>query len=525
MSATATMSPVVKFDAYQVVTNRIVEALETGVQPWRKPWSDATQPSVTNGRPLRENGEPYRGINTIALWLAAMERGLGSRYWFTWNRIGELGASVRKGAKSELAFFVGSKLVRDGEPLAEGETLEIGQDGVRRVNFLRTYRVFNGAEIDNLPSRYIDAAVPVLTPFTHANPAAAAFIKHTGADIRYGGNKAFYMPATDSISLPAYASFDCPSAFYATAFHELCHWTKAPDRLNRDTGRKAWGDEGYAMEELVAELGAAFLCADHNLANLTEDQAASYIHGWLKVLKSDKKAIFTAAAMAEKAAGYLHARQPSDPAPEPVAAKPAKPVRRARKGASTPAAALVIPAAPVAPAAPATVAKPAKVRRARKGASTPAAAPAAPLAAWMHAIRATPTPVAPVIPAAPVAPVGAAKPAKPVRRARKGASTWTRPPAIPAPTEPSRFAVAAEQPSDRKDAAKYKYATAELAEQAARRLVTGRGGSTAIWRAPANAVRKGDLHGQVSEVAVVLRDNLDRVWTQVGARPGDYAFL
>ena len=280
MSYTSTTAT--KVDLYQIVTDRIVTALESGVQPWRKPWN-ASAPAIAMGRPLRENGVGYTGINTVNLWVSAASRGLTNPYWLTWNRITELGGSVRKGAKSEMAFYVGSKLVRDGDPITEGETVKEGDDGVRRISFLKYYRVFNASEVDDLPARYqVETEAPA--PIDHANPEAAAFIDATGATIAYGRSRACYIPSQDVIHMPAYQSFDPKAQFYATAFHELVHWTKHESRLNRSVGQvKRWGDEAYAMEELVAELGAAFLCVDHNLCNVTEDQSAAYLATWLEL--------------------------------------------------------------------------------------------------------------------------------------------------------------------------------------------------------------------------------------------------
>jgi antirestriction protein ArdC len=133
----------------------------------------------------------------------------------------------------------------------------------------------------------------------------------TGAAIAHGGARAFYVPSADRIQMPPFESFRDACAYYATLIHELTHWTKHASRLNRDFGRKRFGDQGYAMEELVAELGAAFLCADLSLSPEPREEHASYIATWLKVLKQDRRAIFSAAAHAQRAADYLHGLQPS----------------------------------------------------------------------------------------------------------------------------------------------------------------------------------------------------------------------
>ena len=141
---------------------------------------------------------------------------------------------------------------------------------------------------------------------------AEEFFGNTGADIRHGGNSAHYSGGSDHVQMPFFETFRSPEAYYATLGHELTHWTKHPKRLDREFGRKKWGDEGYAREELVAELGAAFLCADLGLTPEAGTDHAAYIQSWLKVLKEDKRAIFSAAAHAQKAADFLHGFQKSE---------------------------------------------------------------------------------------------------------------------------------------------------------------------------------------------------------------------
>ena len=141
------------------------------------------------------------------------------------------------------------------------------------------------------------------------NARAEAFFNATRADIRHGGNSAHYSGGSDQVQMPPFETFRSPEAYYATLAHELTHWTKHPKRLDRDFGRKRWGDEGYAREELVAELGAAFLCADLALTPEAGTDHAAYIQSWLKVLRNDKRAIFSAAADAQRATEFLHAFQ------------------------------------------------------------------------------------------------------------------------------------------------------------------------------------------------------------------------
>ena len=147
------------------------------------------------------------------------------------------------------------------------------------------------------------------SPVAERIAAADAFARATGAEIRHGGNSAYYATGSDHVQLPPFESFRDAESYYATKLHELTHWTKHPKRLDRDFGRKRWGDAGYATEELVAELGAAFLCADLGITPEPREDHAAYLAIWLEALKHDKRAIFTAAAHAQRAADYLHSLQ------------------------------------------------------------------------------------------------------------------------------------------------------------------------------------------------------------------------
>jgi antirestriction protein ArdC len=314
---------------YQTVTDRIVAMLEAGARPWAKSWTnDAGEITFSPmQRPLRVTGAPYTGINVINLWSAAQMRGFTSRYWMTFKGAKELGASVRKGAKAELAFYVGKHTVTD--------TID-GEDKEREISFLRAYCVFNADEIDGLPAKYAGAvAAPVANPWNDERDAVAdSFVAHTGAQIAHGGDRAFYSPSTDSIRMPAFRQFRDGASYYATLLHELAHWTSHATRCARELGKR-FGDDAYAAEELVAELSAAFLCADLAITAEPREDHASYLASWLRVLKADNRAIFKAAALADRAAGFLHRLQPGDapdapaPAPVPVAepvAAPAAPV-------------------------------------------------------------------------------------------------------------------------------------------------------------------------------------------------------
>lgn len=289
-------------DVYFRITNQIIASLERGVKPWTQPWSAAHAAGPVT-RPLRHNGQPYAGINILTLWCAAYERGYSAPIWMTFKQALELGAAVRKGEKGSPVVYA-SKLTRSETDDATGETSE------RDIPFLKAYTVFNVEQIDGLAEHY--TARQNATPNTAARvETAELFFAATGADIRHGGDRAFYAPGPDFIQIPDFAAFTDAESYYATLGHECVHWTRHASRLDRDFGQKRFGDEAYAREELVAELGAAFLCADLGIACEDRDDHAAYIAHWLQALKDDKRCIFAAAAHAQRAVDYLKAQQPA----------------------------------------------------------------------------------------------------------------------------------------------------------------------------------------------------------------------
>jgi antirestriction protein ArdC len=234
------------------------------------------------------------------LWTCAVEQGFTAPCWMTFKQAIELGAHVRKGEKSSLVVYANKITVTDKDK--EGEYAE------REIPFMKSYAVFNIEQIDGLPAHCYLAPEPRFTPPGRIE-RAEKFFAATKADIRYRGGRAYYALEPDYIQLPPIEAFERAESFYATLAHECTHWTRHASRLDRDFGRKAWGDEGYAREELVAELSAAFLCADLELTPEVQHDHASYIASWLEVLKDDKRAIFNAAAHAQRAADFLHSLQ------------------------------------------------------------------------------------------------------------------------------------------------------------------------------------------------------------------------
>ena len=282
-------------DIYTRVTAKIVADLERGVRPWIKPWN-AEHAAGTITRPSRANGQPYNGINVLMLWSEASLKGYVCPIWMTYKQADDLGAHVRKGEHGSAVVY--ADRIKRTEAASNGDEIE------SEIPFLKSYTVFNCEQIEGLPQHfYAPAPLPASKPERIAH--ADALVSATGASIVYGGSRACYVSSTDNVHMPCIDFFGDTESYYATLLHELTHWTRHETRLNREFGRKRWGDAGYATEELVAELGAAFLCADLGITPEVRDDHAAYIATWLEVLRHDKRAIFTAAAHAQRAVDYL----------------------------------------------------------------------------------------------------------------------------------------------------------------------------------------------------------------------------
>jgi antirestriction protein ArdC len=286
-----------KLDVYSRVTNKIIADLERGNLTWLQPWQAGHKAGPVS-RPLRAGGKAYRGVNVLMLWAASMEKGYNCPLWLTYKQAAELGGQVRKGEKGSLVVYANT--------FTKTGTDDKGAEVETEIPFMKGYTVFNGEQVDGLPAHFYATVTP---PNADIKPLDAAERLH-------GGSSAFYSPSRDIVQMPELQTFRDAESYAATLCHELTHATRHETRMNRDFGRKRFGDAGYAMEELVAEIGAAFLCADLGITPETRDDHAAYIQSWLKVLKDDKRAIFTAASHAQKAADYLHGLQPNaDTAP------------------------------------------------------------------------------------------------------------------------------------------------------------------------------------------------------------------
>lgn len=284
-------------DVYTRVTDQIIAALENGTKPWEPSWNNGSR---TGGvMPLRACCIPYKGINILLLWIAAEKAAYQSPTWMTFKQAMELGGCVRKGEKGTGIVYAGAREVERETPTGESET--------DSIPFLKSYTVFNREQIDGLPE--IAAVAPVNDRFAEPKTpinAVETFVYAITSKIIFGGSRAAYIPSTDEIHMPPLDEFTTAEAFYATLAHELIHFTKAKHRLDRSFDAKRFGDSGYAMEELVAEIGAAYLGAQFGFAPYHIEDHASYLAHWLTVLKNDKRAIFTAASYAQKAVDYLN---------------------------------------------------------------------------------------------------------------------------------------------------------------------------------------------------------------------------
>jgi antirestriction protein ArdC len=237
------------------------------------------------------------------LWGEAAAHGYACPTWLTYRQAAAHGGQVRKGEHGSLVVY--ADRIRKTDTADNGEAIE------REIRFLRGYTVFNAEQIDGLSERFYAAPSPPRPAFERI-AGAEHFARNTAIDIRHGGDRACYAIEADRVQLPPFESFTDAEAYYATLLHEVVHATRHPSRLSREFGRPRWGDAGYAAEELVAELGAAFLCADLAITPEPRQDHAAYITSWLTVLNNDKRAIFTAAAHAQRAADFLHALQPPE---------------------------------------------------------------------------------------------------------------------------------------------------------------------------------------------------------------------
>ncbi len=287
-------SSLARGDIYTRVTNQIVEAIEAGIGDYHMPWHQGNAGFPRNV--VTKN--PYRGVNILALWSTSRLRGYTSPYWATYLQWSAQGAQVRKGEKASAVVF----FKRDTD---ERENESEGHIATRQRLVVRASSVFNADQVDGWRKAEV-----LPEDITEHHDSIDVFVSGLGADIRYGGDVAGYDKSSDRIHMPERRRFvgtetsTATEAFYSVLLHEHVHWSGHPKRLDRDLSGR-FGDFAYAMEELVAELGAAFLCAELGISLDPRRDHAAYVHVWLVVLRQHKTAIVSASGAAMRACGYL----------------------------------------------------------------------------------------------------------------------------------------------------------------------------------------------------------------------------
>ena len=272
----------------QQITDQIIAALTNGdLPPWRKPWRDDANSGTHTSL---STGQWYRGINQILLQISALKNNFQSRWWGTYRQIHQCGAHVRRGQK-------GTKIVLY-KPIKRTRIDRKGDEVEETIPILRQFTIFNADQCSGLEEYRVGFAQP-RHDLTDRYEQAEAAIAATGADIRHGGNRAFYQLGGDFIQLPYPHQFESVEAYWETAFHELVHWADRPHRLDLSHQRE------YAMGELIAEMGACFIASELNIPNSDTTNHAAYLKSWLTAMQNDPKWIFRASSQASKAADYI----------------------------------------------------------------------------------------------------------------------------------------------------------------------------------------------------------------------------
>lgn len=282
---------------YHHITDQIIAQLDAGILPWIQPWGRSNTGAGLGVPQNAATGRRYSGINILILWDAVFQHGYAGQSWLTRRQARALGGRVRQGEAGTVIVFAARFTTGRRQVVRPG-----GEPGT--VPFLKRFVVFNSEQCDGLPADLVTVPPPI--PDRLILPQAEALIRATGADLRIGGDRAFYSPGLDVVQVPRPDSYFEPINWHRTALHELGHWTGHRSRLGRDQSGD-FGSKKYAQEELVAEMTSAFTCA--SLGIVPTVRHADYIGSWLEVLREDNRAIFRAASAASKAADYLLAFQ------------------------------------------------------------------------------------------------------------------------------------------------------------------------------------------------------------------------
>ena len=297
--------PRTRANLYEDVTAKIVAAIEAGAGEWRMPWHHN---GASTSRPINVvSRKPYRGVNVVALWVAAQAASYPTGLWGTYRHWQAAGGQVRRAERATTVVFWKMSPVEPGD---DGNGDDDAENERPRF-FARGYSVFNQAQVDG----YVRPEVPVLSESERLAHAEAFYANLDIATI-YGGSEACYVPSKDTVFMPPFAAFHDAAAHYSTLYHEGTHATAAKHRCDRQLSAR-FGSEAYAMEEIIADLGSCAILADLGIAVHPRPDHAAYIASWLKALKGDSSAIFTAASKAQQAVDWMHAQQPNTPVSDP----------------------------------------------------------------------------------------------------------------------------------------------------------------------------------------------------------------
>ncbi len=289
-----------RLSLYDEITDRIIAELENGRLPWVQPWGTVGVAAPLAMPRNAATGRAYSGVNVLILWGAVVARGYSCQSWLTFRQALSLGGNVKKGERGTTVVYA-DRFVPDDEKRRARDT----GDEAHAIPFLKRFTVFSADQCESLPEGLVTAPLPM--PRELILPEVEGLIQASGADLRLGGDKAFYAPGPDYIQVPRPEAYFAPINWHRTALHELGHWSGHGSRLGRDM-TSGFGSKGYAKEELVAEMCAAFCCATLGIAPTVRH--ADYIASWLEVLREDNRAIVRAASAASKAADYLLAFRP-----------------------------------------------------------------------------------------------------------------------------------------------------------------------------------------------------------------------
>lgn len=290
-----------KKSRYDHVTKTILDQLEKGIKPWVQPWTEGKSQVQ---KPVKADGQPYNGINRLTLWAKQAEKNYGYHQWMTERQAQALGGHIIESEKKNKTWVVFlnsyTKTALDKET---GDEIE------REIRDYKSYPVYNVEQIKGLPHKFYDLIdIPALND-EERMAVADEYLSHINARVSHGFDHAAYRPETDTIELPDFNAFFDPVAYYGTRLHETIHWTGATERMKRDLSKGKYGDQKYAFEELVAELGNCYLSADLGLEPELREEHASDVSSWINLLKDHPKAIFKAAAYAQKAVNFLNGLQ------------------------------------------------------------------------------------------------------------------------------------------------------------------------------------------------------------------------